>query len=63
MTTFVAATAASVAAATMPSCRKATSPIPVTLPASSRLGGTVASRISMIRVAFSSTTPWATMPP
>ena len=35
----------------------------MTLPASRRLGWIVASRISMIRVAFSSTTPWATMFP
>ena len=35
----------------------------MTLPASRRLGGIVASRTSIIRVAFSSTTPWATMFP
>ncbi len=39
-------------------------PMPMTLPASSCHGRTEASRISMTREDFSSTTPWATaMPP
>ena len=61
--TLVTWTATSAAAPTIVSCRRPTRPIPMTLPASRRLGWIVASRISMIRVAFSSTTPWATMFP
>src|SRR5664279_6074640 len=61
--TLVTWTATSAAAPTIVSCRRPTSPIPMTLPASRRLGWIVASRISMIRVAFSSSTRWATRSP
>ncbi len=61
--TSVTWTATSADAPTIVSWRRPTSPIPMTLPASRRLGWMVARRTSMIRVAFSSTTPWATMFP
>ncbi len=60
---WTAALAISPAAPATASWPSPTTPIPMTLPASSSRGRTAASRISAVRVVFSWATPWATAAP